>query len=284
MLFGLTSLLMVAVMAVAVVVVAAIVVFWSRIRGVPNRLCSSMAEEEENLRRLRRLERDRIAGELHDTLLQGIHGLIWKFQALAERLPPSDPVRARMNEALHGADQVLVEGRDRVMDLRASDDEAAPLLRQLKRAVEEITLDPAVHFIATSWGDEFELTPRLHPEVIAIAAEALRLIYRHSGARSIELQLSFSVAALRVRIAHDGANPPYESSETGGDPEQWGLARMHERALAISADLRIAHRTAKDTTIDLSVPGSVAFGRPRRRRKLAADPANRGGTGASGDS
>jgi signal transduction histidine kinase len=212
-------------------------------------------------------ERDRIADELHDTLLQGIHGLIWKFQALAERLPPGHSVRAGMDDALQAADRVLVEGRDRVLDLRAGDD-GAPLLLRLKRAVEEIALDPAVHLTATSRGDEFELTPRVHSEVIAIAAEALRHAYRHSSARSIELLLSFEKDELRVCIAHDGTEWSTESDGTRAAPGRWGLARLRERASSISSDLRIARGAEGGSVMELSVPGSIAFGLVPQRRSL----------------
>jgi signal transduction histidine kinase len=227
-------------------------------------------QDRGNLDRLvrRHAERDRIADELHDTLLQGIHGLIWKFQALAERLPPGHSVRAGMDDALQAADRVLVEGRDRVLDLRAGDDDGAPLLLRLKRAVEEVALDPAVHLTATSRGDEFELTPRVHSEVIAIAADALRHAYRHSSARSIELLLSFEKDELRVCIAHDGTEWSTDSDGTRAAPGRWGLARLHERASSISSDLRIARGTEGGSVMELSVPGSIAFGLVPQRRSL----------------
>jgi signal transduction histidine kinase len=46
-------------------------------------------------------ERESIARDLHDTLLQGMQGLVFKFQAAAERLPSSDSNRDRLEEALN---------------------------------------------------------------------------------------------------------------------------------------------------------------------------------------
>src|SRR5262249_53192060 len=65
-------------------------------------------------------ERERIARELHDTLLQGLQGLILRFQSVATRIPPHDPVSEMMESALTRADQVLIESRDRVKDIRFS--------------------------------------------------------------------------------------------------------------------------------------------------------------------
>jgi signal transduction histidine kinase len=58
-------------------------------------------------------ERERNAREMHDTLLQGIQGLILRFQAAAERIPKREPAREMMERALERADQVLEESRDR---------------------------------------------------------------------------------------------------------------------------------------------------------------------------
>jgi len=71
-------------------------------------------------------ERERIARELHDTLLQGIQGLMLRFHVAASHLPEG-PVRERLRQALDAADGVLVEGRDRVSELRASSDEVTDL-------------------------------------------------------------------------------------------------------------------------------------------------------------
>ena len=69
-------------------------------------------------------ERERIARELHDTLLQGMQGLIWRFQAAADRIPPGEPARQLMEQSLDRADKLLGESRDKVKDLRPAASEA----------------------------------------------------------------------------------------------------------------------------------------------------------------
>ena len=58
-------------------------------------------------------ERERASRELHDTLVQGIQGLILRFQAVAERIPTREPARDMMEKALERADEMLVTTRDR---------------------------------------------------------------------------------------------------------------------------------------------------------------------------
>lgn len=60
----------------------------------------------------RLVERERASRELHDTLIQGLQGLILRFQAVCERIPPREPARELMEKALERADRMLVDTRD----------------------------------------------------------------------------------------------------------------------------------------------------------------------------
>ena len=62
-------------------------------------------------------ERERIARDLHDTLLRSVQGLILKFNAVAKQMPGEAPARQAIEKTLDFADQVLAEGRDRVRNL-----------------------------------------------------------------------------------------------------------------------------------------------------------------------
>ena len=65
-------------------------------------------------------ERQRIAQDLHDTLLQSVQGVILKFYALTMRLPPGSATRQEMEKALKRAGEVVEEGRDRIHNLRVT--------------------------------------------------------------------------------------------------------------------------------------------------------------------
>ncbi|WP_017168170.1 triple tyrosine motif-containing protein, partial [Xanthomonas phaseoli] len=83
-----------------------------RTRQVAGRL---RARLEERYR-----ERERIARELHDTLLQGTQGLILRLHAASRSLPWNDPRRLELEQAVDLAENALAEGRDRVNGLRDS--------------------------------------------------------------------------------------------------------------------------------------------------------------------
>jgi hypothetical protein len=69
--------------------------------------------------RLRRLrQRERLAREVEDALLQNAQGLILKVHGIVKQLDAEDPLRQRVEQALDRADKKLSEDRDRVQDLR----------------------------------------------------------------------------------------------------------------------------------------------------------------------
>jgi signal transduction histidine kinase len=78
---------------------------------------------------IRHAEHERIARELNGALLQGLQALILHFYAIAEKVPAGDPTRASIDQALALAEEVLVDARDRIHDLRISEAELAKILR-----------------------------------------------------------------------------------------------------------------------------------------------------------
>src|SRR5262249_5082065 len=79
-------------------------------------------------------ERERIARDLHDTLLQSLQGLLLRLQIVHDSLPERETAREMMARAMDQTDQVLIEGRDRVRELRSVDEATVPLPEALRNA------------------------------------------------------------------------------------------------------------------------------------------------------
>ena len=203
-------------------------------------------------------ERERIARELHDTLLQGVQALILRIHSAMRRIGPNDPVRGLIEEALDRAEEVLVEGRDRVTDLRDSARPDTPLDRAIAGIGERVAKEANVSFRHRVSGEERVLHPIVKEEVCLIAREALVNAATHSRARSIEANVSFEKAILRVTIDDDGTGIDTEILNHGR-PGHWGLRGMRERAVRIGADLKILARPGGGTLVSLRVPTDVAY-------------------------
>jgi ligand-binding sensor domain-containing protein/signal transduction histidine kinase len=209
-------------------------------------------------------ERDRIARELHDTLLQCIQGLILQFHAVAERIPTSEPARPMIDKALDRADEVLVQGRDRVNNLRlAPQVEALP--EALTEAIKDLAQNKGVEFSVVVEGGPRDLNPLVRDEVFWILHEALVNALHHAGAKHIEVEIVYDSAQLRLRIRDDGCGIDPEIIEAGGKPGHWGLRGMRERGAKIDAQLGMWSRPGTGTELEFKIPGPIAYTAPGNR-------------------
>ena len=203
-------------------------------------------------------ERERIARELHDTLLQGIQGLILRFQAVAERIPASEPARQMIEKVLDRADEVLVQGRDRVKNLRLNA-QTKTLREALTDVIKDFAVSKGVEFSVVVEGDLRKLNPLVRDEAYWIGHEALVNALHHAGAKHIEVEIAYDSAHLRLRIRDDGSGIDPKIIEAGGKPGHWGMRGMRERATKIGAHLETWSRPGAGTELELRIPGSIAY-------------------------
>jgi signal transduction histidine kinase len=214
-------------------------------------------------------ERTRIARELHDTLLQTFHGLLFRFQAARNMLPRrlEEGIQA-LDGALDTAEQAIAEGRDAIQDLRSSpavQSDLAQLLtatgHELARS-QEVNRDSAT-FRVTVEGERKDLYPILQDEVYRIAREVLRNAFRHARAHQIEAEIRYDDRSLRLRIRDDGTGIDPKVLDEGGRAGHWGLPGIRERAKHIGARLDFWSEAGAGTEVELTVPASVAYGTSR---------------------
>jgi signal transduction histidine kinase len=201
-------------------------------------------------------ERTRIARELHDTLLQSFHGLIFRFQAV-DNLLPSRPGEAKqlLESALDDAAQAITEARDAVHELRPSAVVANDLAAAVTALGEELAGHPTTASASQNLPTvlvEVEGTPQdLHPilrdEIYRIAGEALRNAFHHARARRIEVEIRYDDRELRVRVRDDGS---------GIDPS---ILNNEERAKRIGGQMELWSGLGAGTEVELRFPASIAY-------------------------
>ncbi|UNU44465.1 hypothetical protein EAO27_18440 [Sphingopyxis sp. YF1] len=202
-------------------------------------------------------ERERIARELHDTLLQGFQALMLQFKAGVNRLPASE--RKPLDEALARAQGVLVEGRDRVRDLRAprSDAGLETVLLDLAR---DITAGSGIDVRMASEGTPHGLHPIAFEEIERICEEAIRNVVHHSEAGTLRIDLLWGARDLKLALRDDGKGIPEDVASQGSRSGHYGLVGMRERAERIGADLTVSSRPGSGTEVVLSIPAAAAYG------------------------
>jgi len=212
--------------------------------------------QERMLERL--AERSRIARALHDTLLQSVQSLLISFDAHSRHLKEGSQERKCLDQTLDFAEKLLLEGRDQIMDLRAS---AWPesLEQTLSQFGQGLAARGAHAFEMKVNGLPRRLRQHVHDELYAIAREALFNASRYAGASRIELELDYSSDSLMVRIADNGRGLDEKVAASGQRPGHWGLVGMRERASCIGATMEIASKPDAGTTITVDVPAKKAY-------------------------
>jgi signal transduction histidine kinase len=204
-------------------------------------------------------ERERIARELHDTLLQSVQGLILKFQSVANRIPRDEPARQAIETTLDHADRVVAEGRQRVRDLRTGALPIDDLPAALQRVAEEDLGGSGAPIRIAIEGDARRLHPMVLEEAYAVGREALVNAQRHSGAGRIDVEIVYGQKQFHLRVWDDGRGIDASILEKGGRSNHFGLQGMRERARKIGACFDLKRRPGGGTEMEISVPASTAY-------------------------
>ena len=224
--------------------------YWLRLRQATVRLQQRLGAQME--------ERERIAHELHDTLLQSFQGLIFRLQAVNDLLLEGK-AKHQLEQALQRADEAMGEGRSAVYDLRSSASTTNDLAQAIKALGVELATNVSASFHVVVEGAARDLQPIVRDEIYRIAREALRNAFNHAHANHIETEITYGEPLFRLRIRDDGEGIPTKILEEGRSGH-YGLAGMRERAKQIGGELEIWSQAKAGTEIELSVAGSVAYG------------------------
>jgi signal transduction histidine kinase/ligand-binding sensor domain-containing protein len=239
----------------ALLAVAAAALLWWAIR----RRITSIAHQFQDRLAERLAERERIARELHDTLLQSLFGLTLRFHTAADQLPAGDPAREALDNALQEADKVMQEGRERVLNLRTRHAPSTSLADSLAEIGNQLRSIHPAHFQISVQGRPRPLDAILQEEILLIGREALTNAFIHSGGKNIEVQVSYHATALHMCVSDDGQGIDEAVLRAGFRSGHWGLPGMRERAGKMRGELRVGRSKEGGTQVDLHVPGSIVY-------------------------
>jgi signal transduction histidine kinase len=206
-------------------------------------------------------ERQRMAGEIHDVLAQGLTGIFTQLEAAeAAANRPADWSRHLENAKLLTRES-LSEARRSVQALRPQTLDAAAL----PEAIGEIVTgwsglnDVPAELITT--GAPRPLLPEIETTLLRTAQEALANVARHAEAGRVTLTLSYMEDVVTLDVRDDGtgfdpATPPTASNGGG-----YGLAAMRERLLRIAGTLNVESEPGHGTALSACVP-AITIGAP----------------------
>jgi signal transduction histidine kinase/ligand-binding sensor domain-containing protein len=213
----------------------------------------------------RLVERERIARELHDTLLQGFYGLMLRLNKGVGMLGAEDPAKPILDDALMLADRVLEEGRDKVQNLRLNSAAIPSLKDALAEVVEGLMLEPSTTFSLHAVGAQQPLNHFAFDEIFAIGREAMVNVSRHASASTFTVELRFEAQQFTLRCEDDGCGLSEAMVGDGAGGRHFGLVGMRERSRRLGAELKISRAVPTGTSVVLIVPGRIAYPQSRKR-------------------
>ncbi len=209
-----------------------------RIRHLNNRFAVVLAE------------RNRIARELHDTLLQGLSGITMQLQAVWTRLPISKE-KVFLGEIIKDAARCSQEARQSLWGLRAgrpgAPDFSEHLATVARQAVEgkpiSLSLDLEPVSLRSRPGIDFQL--------LRIAQEAISNTLTHSHATTLKIELRQNGQELRLTLQDNGVGFSTSAAQPFG---HYGLTGMRERAEEIGAELSVTSEPHLGTKVEVRLP------------------------------
>lgn len=201
-------------------------------------------------------ERQRMARELHDTLAQGLAGLILQLEAVDSHLASQHSTRAReiVQQAMARARATLADARRAIDDLRVEDLSKKGDLAQVVQ--EEISRFTAATGIPCSCDlDSLSTIPvALHEHALRAVTEGLTNVARHAQANQVWVSAEQCGGMLAIEVRDDGIG--FEPATIAEKAGHYGLLGMRERARLAGGSLEIMSAPSVGTTIRLRLPGN----------------------------
>jgi PAS domain S-box-containing protein len=196
-------------------------------------------------------ERNRMARELHDSVIQSLFSLELHAKAISKILT-RDPQGAerqveQLRQIIH---DTLEEMRTLIIELRPSSIEDIGLVALFRQDIQRINSPHSPH-IEFCVSGERRLSSGLEEGLYRIGMEALRNALKHSGAKDIKVDLAIKPDIITLSIVDDGRGFDLRAPR---DRRSFGLVSMFERAQLLGAQLDLASEPGEGTRIVVSVP------------------------------
>ena len=204
----------------------------------------------ESLARLE--ERERIAMDLHDGIIQSIYAVGLQLEDVAESVEESPAAaRERIEAMINSLNNVIRDIRSYIFDLRPSASKVDDLPVAIRELVEHLRVNTLIE--ADARVDEAldgQLNDAQAMGLYHIAQEALTNIGKHSEASTTRVTLSSDGRTVRLEIEDNGVGLPEDGADHGGQ----GIRNMRDRANALGANIAFESRRRKGTTIRVVMP------------------------------
>jgi signal transduction histidine kinase len=220
-------------------------------------------------------ERQRMAREIHDTLAQGLTGIITQLQAAEQFADDQALWRRHFQAATRLARESLSEARRSVHALRPEALEAARLGEALAGVAERWSALHGTGVQVTTTGTARPMPPEVDVALLRTAQEALANVAKHARATKVGLTLSYMENEVALDVRDDGRGFEPDRFGDGGDPPGvgddgprcpdagvpgggFGLVAMRQRIESLSGTLQVESEPGAGTAVSACIPAAPA--------------------------
>lgn len=199
-------------------------------------------------------ERARMAREIHDTIAQGLTGIVTQLEAAGAPAADAAARQRHLDAASALARESLTEARRSVEALAPGHLEQARLPEAIAAMAQAWAQTAEVQLVIDTTGEPRPLLPDCEVTLFRVAQEALANVARHASASKVGLTLSYmaDVVVLDVRDDGVGFEPGGRQSSDGGSG--FGLAAMEQRVRRVSGRLTVESAPGEGAALSASVP------------------------------
>jgi signal transduction histidine kinase len=201
-------------------------------------------------------ERQRLAGEIHDTLAQAFTSIVMRLEAAQAGLGSgSKEVTGHLEQGLRTAREALGEARRLVWSLRPESLERGSLAEALRRATDQLAHQTGLAARTVVTGEARRLPAPLEITLLRAAQEALANVRRHAQARHVTVTLSYMEDVALLDVCDDGVGfDPGGLPTAPGRQGGLGLVAMRERVEALGGALTLESAPDRGSTLVVELP------------------------------
>jgi signal transduction histidine kinase len=209
-------------------------------------------------------ERRRMAREIHDTLAQGLAGIITQLQAAERAGSGGGPGAKHLQAAVDLARESLSEARRSVEAMRPEPLDGARLPDAMQEVASRWSKLHGVPVAVTTTGTPRVMRPEIEVALLRTAQEALANVAKHAEASRVGLTLSYMQDLVTLDVRDDGVGfdirPRYHArnGSSNGQSGGFGLAAMQQRVEGVAGTLQVESEPRAGTAISASVPAIPA--------------------------
>ena len=193
-------------------------------------------------------ERRHLARELHDEIGQTLTAAKINLKIIAPEVPANSI--GRLDDSIQLLDRLLRQVRELSLDLRPPLLDELGLVPTLRWLVDQQAQRAGLRVTFSANVDGLEIDPAIQTACFRVAQEAITNIIRHSGAKSVAVELRREAERLWLSVRDDGAGfDPAVIQESASPPSTLGLVSMKERALLVRGGLEVHSAPRQGTEI-----------------------------------